>query len=304
MYSFQSGNGLENGPVSDHIQAFIGPGVQVSDVANHRPITFSHPSSISGRVVPRDGAVLPVDRRLALLHLSGGKTETVIAQFREQTRGSLSDENFCGDLKHVGTSWRRSLQCALITRAGDRAPANEVLEAFSRGIQGKVSTVSRTRGMAVLSQELAAVFKGLAALSKGQAAISANQHEVLRRTGTMSSDMRRVLGRVATMSTVLEQLAVDELRMPHTFLVFPEENSKLPRPKQWLADRGRLHFVCAHGLEHVSYGLDGTGFLVSQLKVSGGSLSAKRLHTTRWRSVKLHEFRRRLNMVELLATFE
>ncbi|CBN77399.1 hypothetical protein Esi_0053_0117 [Ectocarpus siliculosus] len=70
------------------------------------------------------------------------------------------------------------------TRAGDRAPANEVLEAFSRGIQGIVSTVSRTRGMAVFSQELAAVSKSLTALSKGQAAISANQHEVLRRTGT------------------------------------------------------------------------------------------------------------------------
>ncbi|CAN0453611.1 unnamed protein product [Ectocarpus sp. 8 AP-2014] len=83
------------------------------------------------------------------------KTETVIAQCQEQTRGSPSDENFCVDLKRVGTSWRRSLQCALITRAGDRAPANEVLKALSRRIQGIVSTVSRTRGMAEFSQELA-----------------------------------------------------------------------------------------------------------------------------------------------------
>ena len=121
-------------------------------------------------------------------------------------------------------------------------------------------TASKTRGMEYVVQKLAV--------------ISENQQEVLRRTGTIAGNVDRVLQeqldlrrRVAAMSTVLGHLAMDELRMPHTFLVLPEKQSRFPRPEQWFADRGRLHFVCAHGLELVPCGEDGTGFLVSQPKV-------------------------------------
>lgn len=107
------------------------------------------------------------------------------------------------------------------------------------------------------------------------AAISENQQEVLRRTGTIAANVDRVLQeqldlrrRVAAMSTVLEHLAMDEMRMPHAFLVLLKKQSRLPRPKQWFADRGRLRVVCAHGLELVPCGEDGTGFLVSQPKAS------------------------------------
>lgn len=117
----------------------------------------------------------------------------------------------------------------------------------------------------------------VSSLNKTLAVISGNQQEVLRRTETIPEiagkvdrvlqeqlDLRR---RVSAMSTVLEHLAMDELRMPHTFLVLPDEHSKFPRPKQWFADRGRLRFICAQCLELVPCGEDGTGFLVSQPKV-------------------------------------
>lgn len=101
------------------------------------------------------------------------RTEAAIAQFREQTRQALSDTNFRVDLKGVlGTAWRRSLRLALITPEEERGTASEVLEAFSRGMQGLVSTVSKTRGMEYIVQRLAV--------------ISDNQQEMLRRTGTIA----------------------------------------------------------------------------------------------------------------------
>ncbi|CAM9188513.1 unnamed protein product [Ectocarpus sp. 6 AP-2014] len=188
------------------------------------------------------------------------RTGTAIAQFRELLEETLSDDNFCVDLKNVrGTAWRCSLGLALITSEGERGTASEVLEAFSRGMDGLVSTISKTRGMEYITRKLAA--------------ISNCQEEILRRTGTTSDNVESVLQqqrdlrrRVSSMSTVLEHLAMDEMRMPHTFLVLPEKKSTLPRPKQWFADRGRLHFVCARGLELVPCGQDGTGFLVSRPK--------------------------------------
>lgn len=190
------------------------------------------------------------------------RTEAAIAQLREQTQQTLTASNFCVDLKSVrGSAWRCSIGLALLTSVDERGTASDVLEAFSRGIQGLVSTVSRTRGMATLRRMLAV--------------ISEDQQEVLRRTGTISGNVGRVLQeqlelrrRVSAMSTVLEHLAMDEMRMPHTFLMLPEKQGKLRWPKEWFADRGRLHFVCAHGLELVPCGEDGTGFLVSQPKVT------------------------------------
>lgn len=197
-------------------------------------------------------------------------TEASLAQFREETRQALSDTNFRVDLKDVyGTAWRCSLRPTIITREDERGTASEVLEAFSRGMQGLVSTVSKTRGMEYIAQKLSV--------------ITENQEEVLKRTGTIAGNVGRILQeqldlrrRVAAMSTVLEQLAMDEMRMPHTFLVLPERQSKFPRPKQWFADRGRLRFVCAHCLELVPCGEDGTGFLVSQPKVSGNTIVEQR----------------------------
>eukprot|EP00752_Nemacystus_decipiens_P013633 g12086.t1 len=188
------------------------------------------------------------------------KTEAAIARFREETRQALSDTTFRVNLRDVfGTAWRCSLRLALITGEEERGTASEVLEVFSRGMQGLVSTVSKTRGMEYIVQKLAV--------------ISENQQEVLRRTGTIAGNVDRVLQeqidlrrRVAAMSTVLEHLAMDEMRMPHTLLVLPEKDSKFPRPKQWFADRGKLRFVCSHCLELVRCGEDGTGFLVSQPK--------------------------------------
>lgn len=156
-----------------------------------------------------------------------------IALFREETRQALSDTNFRVDLKDVlGTSWRCSMRLALITHEDERGTASEVLEAFSRGVQDMVSTVSKTRGMEYIVQKLAVM--------------SENQQEVLRRTGTIAGNVDRVLQeqldvrrRVAAMSTVLGHLAMDEMRMPHTFLVVPEKQTKFPRPKQWFVDRGR-----------------------------------------------------------------
>lgn len=193
--------------------------------------------------------------------LPAEKTDAGIAQFREATRQALSDPDFRVDLKNVaGTAWRRSLRLAFIVREGERGTASEVLEAFSRGVQGLVSTVSKTRGMEYIVQKLATM--------------SDNQQEVLRRTGTIAGNVDRVLQeqldlrrRAAAMSTVLEHLAMDEMRMPHTFLVLPEDQSKFPRPKQWFADRGRLRFVCAHCLELMACGEDGKGFRVAQPKV-------------------------------------
>ncbi|CAN0073764.1 unnamed protein product [Ectocarpus sp. 8 AP-2014] len=188
------------------------------------------------------------------------RTELSIAQFREQAQQTLIEDNFRVDLGSVrGSAWRCSLGLALERIVDERGTAGEVLEAFTRGIQGLVSTVSKTRGMESLKRMLAV--------------ISEDQQEVLRRTGTISGNVGRVLQeqldlrrRVAAMSTVLEHVAMDEMRMPHTFLVLPEEQRKLRRPKQWFADRGRLHFVCAHGLELVPCGKDGAGFLVAQPK--------------------------------------
>ncbi|CAM9468710.1 unnamed protein product, partial [Hapterophycus canaliculatus] len=188
------------------------------------------------------------------------RTEAAIARFREQSHQTLAEDNFCVDLKGIrGSAWRCSIGLALVTSVDERGTASEVLEAFTRGIQGLVSTVSKTRGMETLTRMLAV--------------ISEDQQEVLRRTGTISGNVGRVLQeqldlrrRVATMSTVLEHLAMDEMRMPHTFLVLPEKQRKLRRPKQWFVDRGRLHFVCAHGLELAPCGKDGAGFLVSQPK--------------------------------------
>ncbi|CAM9796640.1 unnamed protein product [Laminaria digitata] len=188
------------------------------------------------------------------------RTEVAIAQFREHSQHTLTKDNFCVDLRNVrGSAWRCSLGLALERSVDERGTASEVLEAFTRGIQGLVSTVSKTRGMESLKRMLAV--------------ISEDQQEVLRRTGTISGDVGRVLQeqlnlrrRVTAMSTVLEHLAMDEMRMPHTFLVLPEKQAKLRRPKQWFADRGRLHFVCAHGLELAPCGKDGAGFLVSQPK--------------------------------------
>lgn len=198
------------------------------------------------------------------------QTEAALARFREETRQTLSDTSFHVDLKGIlGTAWRRSLRLALITPEDERGTASEVLEAFSRGVQGLVSTVSKTRGMEYIVQKLAVMFE--------------NQQEVLRRTGTIAGNVDRVLQeqvdlrrRVAAMSTVLEHLAMDEMRMPHTFLVLPEKQGMFPRPKQWFADRGRLRFVCAHGLELLPCGEDGTGFLVSQPKVSDSATVTQR----------------------------
>ena len=189
------------------------------------------------------------------------RTEAAISQFREQSQQTLTDDNFCVDLKSVrGSAWRCSLGLALVTSVDERGTASEVLEAFTRGIQGLVSTVSKTRGMENLQRKLAEISEG--------------QQEVLRQSGTISGNVGRVLQeqldlrrRVTAMSTVLEHLAMDEMRMPHSFLVLPEKPEKLRRPKQWFADRGRLHFVCAHGLELAPCGENGTGFLVSQPKV-------------------------------------
>eukprot|EP00752_Nemacystus_decipiens_P013632 g12085.t2 len=135
------------------------------------------------------------------------------------------------------------------------------------------STVSTTRGMEYFNRKLAVISESQQVISESQQVISENQQEMLRRTGTIDGKVDRILTeqlnlrrRVAAMSTVLEHLAMDEMRMPHTFLVFPEEQTKFPRPKQWFADRGRLRFVCTHGLELVPCGEDGTGFLVSQPK--------------------------------------
>lgn len=189
------------------------------------------------------------------------RTEEAMYRFRQQTQRTLSDDKFRVDLKSVrGPAWRCSLRRALITSGDERGTASQVLEEFSRGIQGTQSVVSKTRGMESIARTLAAM--------------SERQEEVLRRTGAIShnlehvrqgqNDLRR---RVAAMSTVLEHLAMDETRMPHTFLVLPENRSFLPRPKQWFAKTGRLHFVCAHGLELVPCGKDGAGFLVSQPKV-------------------------------------
>ncbi|CAM9778355.1 unnamed protein product [Scytosiphon promiscuus] len=188
------------------------------------------------------------------------RTEAAIAQFREQSQQTLTEGNFCVDLKGIrGSAWRCSIGLALVTSVDERGTASEVLEAFTRGIQGLVSTVSKTRGMETLTRMLVAM--------------SEDNQELLRRTGTISGNVGRVLqeqldlrGRVAAMSTVLEHLAMDEMRMPHTFLILPEKQEKLRRPKQWFADRGKLHFICAHGLELAPCGEDGTGFLVSQPK--------------------------------------
>eukprot|EP00903_Cladosiphon_okamuranus_P017351 g15985.t1 len=149
------------------------------------------------------------------------KTETAIAQFREETRHALSDTNFRVDLKDVlGKSWRCSLRLALITREDERGTASEVLEGFSRGMLGLVSTVSKTRGMEYIAQKLAV--------------ISENQQEVLRRTGTTAGNLDRVLQeqldlrlRVVAMSTVLEHLAMEEMRMPHTFLEWMKKHATL-----------------------------------------------------------------------------
>lgn len=189
------------------------------------------------------------------------RTVAAMYSFRQQTQRTLSDDNFRVNLKSVrGSAWRCSLRRALITSGDERGTASQVLEEFSRGIQGTQSVVSKTRGMESIARTLAAM--------------SERQEEGLKRFGVVSdkvdlvlqgqNDLRR---RVAAMSTVLEHLAMDETRMPHTFLVLPENRSFLPRPKQWFAKTGRLHFVCAHGLELVPCGKDGAGFLVSQPKV-------------------------------------
>ncbi|CAN0059348.1 unnamed protein product [Ectocarpus fasciculatus] len=188
------------------------------------------------------------------------RTEISIAQFREQAQQTLMEDNLRVDLGSVrGSAWRCSLGLSLEKVVDERGTASEVLEAFTRGIQGLVSTVSKTRGMESLRRMLTV--------------ISEDQQEVLRRTGTISGNVGRVLQeqldlrrRVAAMSTVLEHVAMDEMRMPHTFLVLPEKQQKLRRPKQWFADRGRLHFLCAHGLELTPCGKDGAGFLVAQPK--------------------------------------
>ena len=208
------------------------------------------------------------------------KTEAAIARFREVTRQALCDTTLRINLKDVlGTAWRSSLRLALITHEDERGTASEVLGAFSRGTRGLVSTVSKTRGMEYVVQKLAV--------------ISENQQEVLRRTGTIAGNVDRVLQeqldlrrRVAAMSTVLGHLAMDEMRMPHTFLVLPEKQSRFPRPKQWFADRGRLRFVCAHCLELVPCGKDGTGFLVSQPKVRCGVLQYG--HREAWCIVEIY----------------
>ncbi|CAN0553612.1 unnamed protein product, partial [Ectocarpus sp. 12 AP-2014] len=187
-------------------------------------------------------------------------TELAIAQFRERVQETVTKDDFCVDLKTVrGSAWRCSLGLALQRSVDERGTASEVLEAFTRGIQGLVSAVSETRGMDALKRTLAVILE--------------NQEEGLRLAGAVSGDVEHVLQqqldvtrRVAAMSTILEHLAIDEMRMPHTFLVLPEKRHKLRRPKQWFADRGRLQFLCAHGLELAPCGKDGAGFLVSQPK--------------------------------------
>lgn len=191
------------------------------------------------------------------------RTDTAIKTYEEQRWRTLSEDNFCVDLKAVADpGWRYSMGLALVARADSRRTADDVLELLSRRPHGLISTVSQTMGTAYVAQKLAEI-------SEDQQDVCAYAH------GNYAMRRRRSLtpnrGDINSARAGGDGRAERATRL----LGAPREQSNLPRPKQWFVQTGRLRFICGHGSESMDFDADGLGFVVRPPKGRGPYLSPR-----------------------------